>query len=167
MPGSVHLLSVGGLDCRSSNWRKPEAVLRPHPSGDYGNDCETGAGFALELLRWEEEQAGGVSYLAMIIRQMPRDLTGVEVGFLETIGYAAHFGLLQAERRLAYWKHTGTEEAHGALVRQRPDGSVVIEQPDGTRAVYRKEGAATWARPISLELKALRAEPKWPSCARK
>jgi hypothetical protein len=111
------------------------------PTGDFHKDCRKGSEFAFELLRYEQEEKSGTSFLAMIVRQMPRDLSGIEVGFLETIGYAAQFGLLQAERRTAYWKRSEMYETHGALVNQRPDGSVVIEQPDGTRAVYRKEAA--------------------------
>jgi hypothetical protein len=112
------------------------------PTGRYGEDCKTGTGFALELLRYQRKEDTGSSHLAAIVRHMPRDLSGIEVGFLETIGYAAQFGLLQAERQVAYWKRSEMYETHGALVNQRPDGSVVIEQPDGTRAVYRKEGAS-------------------------
>jgi hypothetical protein len=102
-----------------------------------------GARFAIELLRYQQAENDGCSYLALIVREMPAGSshTGIETGFLGKIGYAANFGLLQAEKQEAYWKLAEMERTHGALVNQRPDGSVVIEQPDGTRAVYRKEGA--------------------------
>ena len=102
------------------------------PTGEYDKDCRTGARFALDFLRYEAAGEPGSGYLALIVKDMPAGApTGIEVGFLQTIGYAAQFGLHQAER-------TAMMETHGALVNQRPDGSVVIEQPDGTRAVYRK-----------------------------
>ena len=113
------------------------------PTGDYVVDGDMGARFAIELLRYQRAEEDGPSYLPLIVRDMPAGSshTGIETGFLGTIGYAANFGLLQAEKLEAYWKQAEMKRTHGALVNQRPDGSVVIEQPDGTRAVYRKVGA--------------------------
>jgi hypothetical protein len=73
------------------------------PSGDYGKDCVTGRALALEYLALEEEDTGGQGYLPLIVGDMPRALTGIEVGFLTMVSYAAGAGAQRARKINAYW----------------------------------------------------------------
>jgi len=107
-------------------------------TGEVQADQETGQRLALEYLRFADDI--GLEILPWIVMHMPRELTGVEVGFLDLVGRAAHQGRPEAERIVRFWEHGRRQAASGALVNQRPDGSVVIEQPDGKRDVYRKVG---------------------------
>jgi hypothetical protein len=107
------------------------------PTGRYDADCSTGERFAVEYLHYAADENSNL--LAHIVKDMPRETTGIEVGFLQLIGFAAQYGLPQAEQLLRYWEREGRRRTHGALVSQRLDGSVLIEQPDGTRKVYRPE----------------------------
>lgn len=59
------------------------------PSGHYAKDCATGRALALEFLAYEAEDEGGPGALQLIVKDMPRDLTGIEIGFLSTVGRAA------------------------------------------------------------------------------
>jgi hypothetical protein len=132
----------------------PKSRISPHrsfwhvqPAGDYQEDCRTGSRYAIEYLRLmaSDDRFDGGGYLAMIVDHMHTTLaeqerSGIEIGFLQTIGFAASFGWRQAEQHHLDAEYFWRTEGKGALVNQRSDGSVVIEQPDGTRAVYRKVG---------------------------
>jgi hypothetical protein len=69
------------------------------PSGDYGKDCVTGRALALEYLATD----GGPCPLQWIVIDMPRALTGIEVGFLTMVSYAAGAGAGRARKISAYW----------------------------------------------------------------
>ena len=56
------------------------------PSGDYLADCEAGQQMALEWFRFCGNRNLGPVLLGWIVQDMPRDLTGLEVNFLSTIG---------------------------------------------------------------------------------
>jgi hypothetical protein len=87
--------------------KKPEAGKLPRcfwrvtPSGDYGADCELGQRLALEYLAFQEAADG--SSLQHIVADMPRELTGVEVGFLTMVSFAAGGGAYRARQIAAYW----------------------------------------------------------------
>jgi hypothetical protein len=72
---------------------------------DYGEDCRTGDRFALTYLRFEAALDHNLEpfILPWIIRDMPRELTGIEIGFLTIIDAAAQHGIAEAERLVAYW----------------------------------------------------------------
>jgi len=72
-------------------------------TGDYGRDCRTGQALALEFLAFEEADAGGPGYLPMIVGDMPRPLTGVEIGFLTLTSFAAGAGAARAQEIASYW----------------------------------------------------------------
>jgi len=61
------------------------------PTGDYGEDCNTGQKFAIEYLRYQVSFDSG-GHLAFIVGHMPRETTGIEVGFLSIIDIAAKSG---------------------------------------------------------------------------
>jgi hypothetical protein len=61
-------------------------------TGHYGEDCEIGETLALEYLALEEADSNGMGHLPKIVGDMPRELTGVEVGFLCTVSRAAGAG---------------------------------------------------------------------------
>ena len=72
-------------------------------SGDYGKDCVNGRALALEYLALEEEDSDGPGFLQLIVADMlPRKLTGIEVGFLTMVSYAAGAGAERARRISAY-----------------------------------------------------------------
>jgi hypothetical protein len=63
------------------------------PSGDYVADCKIGETLALEYLAYEEAHYTEVgTILAWIVGDMPQKQTGVEVGFLIMVAYAASAG---------------------------------------------------------------------------
>jgi hypothetical protein len=59
------------------------------PSGDRSADVEAGRQMALEWLRVVGGLNIGPVLLGWIVKDMPRDLTGLEIGFLCTIGLVA------------------------------------------------------------------------------
>ncbi|RWL16569.1 MAG: hypothetical protein E5X61_33095 [Mesorhizobium sp.] len=65
----------------------PRHFWRVQPSGDYNADCLTGRKAALQYLAYEEADKGG-GLLAHIVGDMPRELTGIEVGFLQIVCFA-------------------------------------------------------------------------------
>jgi len=68
-------------------------------TGDFGQDCDLGQRLALEYLAFEEADAGGPGNLPMIVGDMPRrPWTGVEIGFLSMVSYAARAGAFKARR---------------------------------------------------------------------
>jgi hypothetical protein len=73
------------------------------PSGDYVADCVTGETLALEYLAYEEADTGPGTILALIVGDMPQKQTGVEVGFLIAVAYAASAGAQRAREVVAYW----------------------------------------------------------------
>jgi hypothetical protein len=72
------------------------------PSGDYEADCVTGDRLALEYLAYDEAE-GDFPLLGLIVADMPRETTGVEVGFMSLIGFAARKGAGEARRISTYW----------------------------------------------------------------
>ena len=77
------------------------------PTGQYSSDCRTGAHFGIEYLRFLQARADDKDrtsgFLLSIVKAMAPGLighghSGIEVGFFETVDYAARFGLLPAER---------------------------------------------------------------------
>ena len=71
------------------------------PTGDYTTDCDTGERLALEYLTAIE--AGADHFLPTIVKQMPRQQSGIEVGFLTMVAMAAQAGADNARRVSAYW----------------------------------------------------------------
>lgn len=88
------------IDCNDGGGRLWWHV---EPSGDYGRDCDTGAGYAFAWLR--HRQIERFSTLQRIVAAMPRGrLSGVEIGFLWVIEYAAAFGPDATEERHAAFR---------------------------------------------------------------
>jgi hypothetical protein len=79
-------------------------------TGDYEQDCNTGVRLALEYLAFEEADSGGGGHLQSIV-DMPRLLTGVEIGFLQMVSFAAGVGAKEARRISAYWDCCEKREA--------------------------------------------------------
>jgi hypothetical protein len=67
-------------------------------------DCITGETLALEYLAFEEARTDVGTILAWIVGDMPPKQTGVEVGFLIAVAYAASAGAQRARDIAAYWK---------------------------------------------------------------
>jgi hypothetical protein len=83
----------------------PRCFWHVKPSGDYAADCATGRKLALEYLSFAEENTGGCPpSLPWIVRDMPRALTGIEVGFLTMVSYAAGAGAQRARQISADWE---------------------------------------------------------------
>ena len=76
------------------------------PTGDYLKDCRTGQAYALQFLAAEEASDCG-TLLQNVVADMPRDtaFTGLEIGFMEIIGFAATAGADRAREIAAYWGH--------------------------------------------------------------
>jgi hypothetical protein len=54
-------------------------------TGDYTADCATGVRLGREYLDYEKREHEGPPLLPWIVADMPRDLTGIEIGFLSAI----------------------------------------------------------------------------------
>ncbi|KJC47325.1 hypothetical protein UB31_18905 [Bradyrhizobium sp. LTSP849] len=80
------------------DWTKVKAT------GDYAADCRTGAALALEFLEFQEANEPGGAFLAPIIAKMPRVLSGVEIGFLEIVSFAAGAGAQRAREIVKFWE---------------------------------------------------------------
>ena len=92
----------------SAVWRKIPSTRHfwcVKPTGDYEADCQTGTRLALDYLRHRatEDQNTHGSLLQHIVGDMPRSLTGVEIGFLTLVDFAATAGKGRAEQIAAYW----------------------------------------------------------------
>ncbi|HEX3862539.1 MAG TPA: hypothetical protein VHY35_12670 [Stellaceae bacterium] len=86
------------------------------PTGDYGVDCDTGERYAREYITYEQRDDWSGGHLQLIVGDMPREFSGIEIGFLATIS--------EVVRRSAL----------------RPCVPPVrIEQPSVTRMVYRED----------------------------
>ncbi len=81
----------------------PRCFWNVTPTGNYGRDCVIGRALGLEYLAMEEADTRGPGWLPMIVADMPRPLTGVEVGFLTMVAYAAGAGAYRAREISAYW----------------------------------------------------------------
>ncbi len=69
----------------------------------YDQDCKIGTRLALEYLAFEEAQEDGCGLLQHIVDDMPRPLTGVEIGFLIMLSRAAGAGVAEARRVAKIW----------------------------------------------------------------
>jgi hypothetical protein len=78
-------------------------------TGNYEKDCHIGERLALEYLAYEERDQGA-GCLQMIVGDMPRKLTGVEIAFLQMVCFAATTGAYRAREISKYWDRcTGRE----------------------------------------------------------
>jgi hypothetical protein len=67
-------------------------------TGDYEQDVKIGKRLALEYLAFESADEDGSGHLQMIVADMPRPLTGVEIGFLIVVSRAAGSRAAEAGR---------------------------------------------------------------------
>jgi hypothetical protein len=88
----------------------PRCFWSVTPTGNYEADCRTGDEYALAYMRYRNATSE-IGSLATIVKDMPRDLTGIEVGFLQLMDYAAMYGVGAAEARVAYCDQWRAEEA--------------------------------------------------------
>ncbi len=82
------------------------------PSGHYGEDCRTGEQLALEYLECQSSAAATGSYLSWIVADMPRDLSGIEIGFLMIVSVAAAAGRAEGIARYRHferWRESITD----------------------------------------------------------
>lgn len=86
----------------------PRHWWRVEPTGDYIKDCELGTRLGLEYLTFEEADQG--THLQLIVADMPRKLTGLEIGFLSAVSQAASAGAHRARAVSAYWDHMKAKE---------------------------------------------------------
>ena len=80
------------------------------PSGRYAEDCETGERFALAYLDYLTNNPDCPGVLPMIVADMPREITGIEVAFLQHISFAAQAGAWRARQISAFWESKRAEE---------------------------------------------------------
>ena len=97
-------LSFVGDRVNSRPHQFPRCFWTVKATGNYGEDCQIGHKLALEYLAMEEADVGGPGHLQMIVQDMPRELTGIEIGFLTMVSFAAGSGADAARRTAAYWE---------------------------------------------------------------
>jgi hypothetical protein len=78
------------------------------PTGDYGVDCEIGHNFALAYLEYLQTP-NTTSLMPQILPEMPRKVTGIEVGFFTMVDHAAKAGSAAAFDLAAYWSRCHAE----------------------------------------------------------
>lgn len=76
-------------------------------TGDYNTDCLTGQSYAVQFLTAEEDSDG--TLLQCVAEHMPREFTGVEIGFMQIIGFAAQAGARRGQEIAAYWERADVE----------------------------------------------------------
>lgn len=98
----INALPFIGKRKKHEHGKHPRHFWRVKPNGDYGQECKIGIDYALKYLAYEEADRGG-TILANIVSDMSRDLTGIEIGFLQMVAFAAADGVGRARRISAYW----------------------------------------------------------------
>jgi len=89
------------------------------PPATTGRDCKIGGALALEYLAMEEADTHGPGHLPKIVGDSSRaPLTGVEVGFLTMVAYAARAGADRAREIAAYWESCWQAEKKAAPTRR-------------------------------------------------
>lgn len=83
--------------------RKGRCFWNVKPSGRYDADCRLGERLALEYLAYEEADVGGPGLLPSIVCDMPRELTGVEIAFLQLVALQARAGRGRAQQIVGHW----------------------------------------------------------------
>lgn len=115
MKQTVATAPKAGPDIRSLSFiqdRKRGGLLfwNVRSSGSYASDCELGGRLAVEYLTYEEEDADGPGLLQHIVGDMPRDLTGVEIAFLQLVAFQAKVGRGRARQINDYWSRCNANE---------------------------------------------------------
>ena len=87
---------------------KQRCFWHVEPTGDYGEECKIGQRLAIEYLRYRQRaDPGGHGVLGLIVRDMPPEHTGIEVGFLHIIDHAALARSIAPEQLVAYYDRKG------------------------------------------------------------
>jgi hypothetical protein len=82
------------------------------PTDDSWADEVTGERLSLEYLTYEETKGpDSPSILPWIVKDMPRDLTAIEISFLTIVGFSAGEGPQRAQEICAYWERCRKERA--------------------------------------------------------
>jgi hypothetical protein len=79
------------------------------PTGDFAVDCAIGEKYGLAYLEYLQT-TNITSLMPQILPQMPRKLTGIEVGFFTMVDHAARAGSSAAFDLAAYWSRCHAEE---------------------------------------------------------
>jgi hypothetical protein len=94
-------------------------------TGNIRQDDNLGHRLALEYLAFEEADDGGGN-LQLIVSDMPRRLTMVEISFLTMVSLAAAAGAFRARQIAKYWDEMNAQEETvadaKATKRRRPSG---------------------------------------------
>lgn len=88
---------------KEGNRKCPRIFWNVKTTGDGEKDSELGARLANEYLEYEATKGAGSPILPLIIRSMPRDLTLIEIAFLENIGRAATSGRHTVQHTADFW----------------------------------------------------------------
>lgn len=89
--------------------QSPRCFWHVSPTGKWGDDCRTGEMLAVEYLKVQSGKDAPGSFLQWIVEDMPRELTGVEVGFLTIVGHSAAAGAPYGYRLFQYWEQCREE----------------------------------------------------------
>lgn len=67
----------------------PRCFWHVAPCGNYTKDLDVGVRLALEYLETHSEEGRPLAPLQWIVCDMPREMSGIEIGFLSVVGAAA------------------------------------------------------------------------------
>ncbi|HRK97420.1 MAG TPA: hypothetical protein PLE43_02965 [Alphaproteobacteria bacterium] len=102
--------------------RKTERIFwQVAPTGDFSKDGLTGTQYAREFLNYAQKE--GHCPLVSIVKDMPREFSGIEIGFLSVIGTISQVGMVIGdsilEREISFQEEIGnlpkdTKDVHAA-----------------------------------------------------
>jgi len=95
---------------KATGTQLPRCFWNVRPTGDYRRDCRTGENLALEYLELQE-RPNSCSYLQIIVSDMPRELTGVEIGFLTVVAHSAAAGASAGRSVVRHWRELAARGA--------------------------------------------------------
>lgn len=82
----------------------PRCFWHVQSSGDYGADCIIGEELALEYINFAALNTSCPSILGWIVSDMPRELTGVEIGFLDIVACCIPAGAPRAKQVFGFYE---------------------------------------------------------------
>ena len=91
------IMGLGGIDCKFTDLPFVKKIKKKNrvgnkaisfwnvkPTGRFQDDCIIGRSYALEMVQYHLNEAPA-NVFSHVIREMPAEFTGIEVGFINTL----------------------------------------------------------------------------------
>jgi hypothetical protein len=109
---------------RAKGYKSLRCFWNVATTGDDGQDSKLGARLALEYLAYEEAHHDGGA-LQMIVADMPRRLTMIEIAFLQMVSFAAAAGAYRARQIAKYWDEMAAQKKRRRSKGRRSAGALL------------------------------------------